>query len=201
VLQTMLPVIRIECPEDAAFLAKADILPSRFVPTQPRSKSGLLGTGQFGLVPQERWHVRSKCQSLAALRPLDLPRFLNPTRGGGRRSRQLRRQFAVGSCILASLHVRGCGVVVAVRRRVCRAWIIAGGCQIAPPLYPPVCPPLSGTSKFSKESRVLPHRALPRCTKRGSGICGSVPELLRSTKRQCDRRADTAAAQLATTRD
>src|SRR4030095_15394796 len=50
-LQTMLPSSALSAQKMPLFWQKPTILPSRLGPDPPRSKSGLLGTGQFGFVP------------------------------------------------------------------------------------------------------------------------------------------------------
>src|SRR5690349_8715436 len=53
VLQTMLPLSGLSAQKIPLFWPKPTILPTRFGPAPPRSKSGLLGTGQFGFGPEE----------------------------------------------------------------------------------------------------------------------------------------------------
>src|SRR6266853_4002670 len=53
VLQTMLPSSGLSAQKIPLFWPKPTILPTRFGPDPPRSKSGLLGTGQFGFGPEE----------------------------------------------------------------------------------------------------------------------------------------------------
>src|SRR5437660_12180900 len=71
VLQTMLPLSGLSAQKMPLFWPKPTILPSRFGPDPPRSKSGLLGTGQFGFVPEEDRHatvqVSNVCSFLAQL--------------------------------------------------------------------------------------------------------------------------------------
>src|SRR6266478_2809651 len=121
VLQTMLPLSGLSAQKMPLFWPKPTILPTRLGPDPPRSKSGLVGTGQLALGPvgvrHATVHVSRPCSLLAHL---TCPRFRS----------------------------------------------IAGGCQIAPPLYPPGCPPLSGMSKvfqsiapvFSSSATILPRK-------------------------------------------
>src|SRR6266446_5187648 len=51
VLQTMLPLSGLSAQKMPLFWPKPTILPTRFGPAPPRSKSGLLGTGQFAFGP------------------------------------------------------------------------------------------------------------------------------------------------------
>src|SRR5438445_11566925 len=53
VLHTMLPSSGLSAQKMPLFWPKPTILPTRFGPAPPRSKSGLLGTGQFGFGPEE----------------------------------------------------------------------------------------------------------------------------------------------------
>src|SRR5258708_18368905 len=53
VLQTMLPLSGLSAQKIPLFWPKPTMLPTRLGPDPPRSKSGLLGTGQFGLGPEE----------------------------------------------------------------------------------------------------------------------------------------------------
>src|SRR3954452_21125654 len=51
VLQTMSPLSGLSAQKMPLFWPKPTMLPTRLGPDPPRSKSGLLGTGQFGFVP------------------------------------------------------------------------------------------------------------------------------------------------------
>src|ERR1700758_2596549 len=53
VLQTMLPLSGLSAQKMPLFWPKPTILPTRLGPDPPRSKSGLLGTGQLGFEPEE----------------------------------------------------------------------------------------------------------------------------------------------------
>src|SRR6266478_4798603 len=53
VLQTMLPLSGLSAQKIPLFWPKPTILPKRLGPDPPRSKSGLVGTGQFGFGPDE----------------------------------------------------------------------------------------------------------------------------------------------------
>src|SRR5258708_39642375 len=70
-LQTILPSSALSAQKMPLFWPKPTILPIRLGPDPPRSKSGLLGTGQFGLGPEEVRHatvqVSKVCSFLAHL--------------------------------------------------------------------------------------------------------------------------------------
>src|SRR5258708_3999797 len=51
VLQTMLPLSGLSAQKMPLFWPKPTILPDKFGPAPPRSKSGLVGTGQFAFGP------------------------------------------------------------------------------------------------------------------------------------------------------
>src|SRR6266853_799159 len=53
VLHMMLPSSGLSAQKMPLFWPKPTILPKRFGPAPPRSKSGLVGTGQFGFGPEE----------------------------------------------------------------------------------------------------------------------------------------------------
>src|SRR5258708_31250253 len=71
VLQTMLPLSGLSAQKIPLFWPKPTILPKRLGPDPPRSKSGLVGTGQFGFVPVGRMHatvqVSKPCSLVAHL--------------------------------------------------------------------------------------------------------------------------------------
>src|SRR5207245_3403672 len=71
VLQTMLPLSGLSAQKMPLFWPKPTISPTRLGPDPPRSKSGLLGTGQFGFGPEEVRHatvqVSKPCSFLAHL--------------------------------------------------------------------------------------------------------------------------------------
>src|SRR5438034_4100094 len=71
VLQTMSPLSGLSAQKMPLFWPKPTILPSRLGPDPPRSKSGLVGTGQFGFVPVGRMHatvqVSKPCSLVAHL--------------------------------------------------------------------------------------------------------------------------------------
>src|SRR5580700_7131203 len=73
VLQTMLPLSALSAQKMPLFWPKPTILPTRLGPDPPRSKSGLLGTGQFGFGPEEVRHatvqVSKPCSLFAHLIP------------------------------------------------------------------------------------------------------------------------------------
>src|SRR6266705_6103693 len=53
VLQTILPLSGLRAQKMPLFWPKPTMLPTRLGPDPPRSKSGLLGTGQLGFGPEE----------------------------------------------------------------------------------------------------------------------------------------------------
>src|SRR6266699_3993080 len=53
VLQTILPLSGLSAQKMPLFWPNPTILPTRLGPDPPKSKSGLLGTGQFGFGPEE----------------------------------------------------------------------------------------------------------------------------------------------------
>src|ERR1700751_2590840 len=57
VLQTMLPLSGLSAQKMPLFWPKPTMFPTRLGPAPPISKSGLLGTGQFGLGPEEVRHA------------------------------------------------------------------------------------------------------------------------------------------------
>src|ERR1700730_2303068 len=57
VLQTMLPLSGLSAQQMPLFWPKPTMLLTRFGPDPPRSKSGLLVTGQFGFGPEEVTHA------------------------------------------------------------------------------------------------------------------------------------------------
>src|SRR5258708_10434979 len=57
VLQTMLRLVGLSAQKMPLFWPKPKIFPTRLGPDPPRSKSGLLGTGQFGFGPEEVRHA------------------------------------------------------------------------------------------------------------------------------------------------
>src|SRR5882757_2848366 len=96
VLQTMLPLSGLSAQKMPLFWPKPTILLSRLGPAPPKSKSGLLGTGQFGFVPAGRWHASvqvSKPCSLFA--HLICPVFKSNARAVSNKS-SAATQFAVG---------------------------------------------------------------------------------------------------------
>jgi len=91
------------------FWPKPTILPTRLGPAPPRSKSWLVGTGQFGFVPVGRKHARfqvSKPCSLFA--HLICPVFKSNARAVSRNHQPQRNSRR--SRVLASFHTGGCGV-------------------------------------------------------------------------------------------
>src|SRR5258708_15447080 len=71
VLETMLPLSGLSAQKIPLFWPKPTILPSRLGPDPPRSKSGLVGTGQLALGPvgvrQATVQVSRPCSLLAHL--------------------------------------------------------------------------------------------------------------------------------------
>src|SRR5207253_10209187 len=96
VLQTMLPLSGLSAQKMPLFWPKPTISPTRLGPDPPRSKSGLLGTGQFGFGPEEVRHatvqVSKPCSFFAHLM---LPVFRSNPRAASKRSSGAV-QFAVG---------------------------------------------------------------------------------------------------------
>src|SRR6266478_5895726 len=102
------------------FWPKPTILPTRLGPAPPRSKSWLVGTGQFGFVPVGRKHARfqvSKPCSLLA--HLICPVFKSNARAVSKKSstappsvEACQNATPTANCVLASFHTRGRGVVV-----------------------------------------------------------------------------------------
>src|SRR5258707_883651 len=69
VLHTMLPSSGLSAQKMPLFWPKPTILPTRFGPAPPRSKSGLLGTGQFGIsTSEEQDRISSAILSASARR-------------------------------------------------------------------------------------------------------------------------------------
>src|SRR5258706_14394607 len=87
VLQTILPLSGLSAQKIPLFWPKPTMLPSRLGPDPPRSKSGLLGTGQFGFGPEEVRHatvqVSKPCSLLAHL---ILPVFKSNARAVSKKS-------------------------------------------------------------------------------------------------------------------
>src|SRR5258707_7547411 len=92
----MLPLSGLSAQKMPLFWPKPTILPTRLGPDPPRSKSGLLGTGQFGFVPAGVRHaavnVSKPCSLFAHLiRPL----FRSNARAASKKS-SAAAQLAVG---------------------------------------------------------------------------------------------------------
>src|SRR6267142_3787264 len=96
VLHMMLPSSGLSAQKIPLFWPKPTILPRRLGPAPARSKSGLLGTGQFGFGPEEVMHAAvqvSKPCSLFA--HLICPVFKSSARAVSKKS-SAAAQFAVG---------------------------------------------------------------------------------------------------------
>src|SRR6201981_1874569 len=107
VLQTMLPLSGLSAQKMPLFWPKPTILPTRFGPDPPRSKSGLLGTGQFGFGPEEVRHatvqVSKPCNFFAHL---TCPVFKSIARAVSKKPSGAV-QFAVGVDLWQEITVAG----------------------------------------------------------------------------------------------
>src|ERR1700751_1842645 len=96
VLQTMLPSSALSAQKMPLFWPKPTILPSRLGPDPPRSKSGLVGTGQLALGPVGVRHatvqVSSPCSLLAHL----ICPVLRSIASAASKKSSAAAQFAVG---------------------------------------------------------------------------------------------------------
>src|ERR1700704_228299 len=87
VLQMMLPLSGLSAQKMPLFWPKPTILPSRLGPDPPRSKSGLLGTGQFGFGPEEVRHATVQVSELCSfLAHLIFPVFKSNPRAASKKS-------------------------------------------------------------------------------------------------------------------
>src|ERR1700751_3208128 len=107
VLHTMLPLSGLSAQKIPLFWPKPTMLPTRFGPDPPRSKSGLLGTGQFGFGPEEVRHatvqVSKPCSFFANL---ICPVFQSIARAVSKKSSGAV-QFSVGVAFLQAITVAG----------------------------------------------------------------------------------------------
>src|SRR5207245_4474670 len=96
VLQTMLPLSGLSAQKIPLFWPKPTILPSRLGPDPPRSKSGLVDTGQLALGPVGVRHatvqVSRPCSLLAHL----ICPVLRSTASAASKKSSAAAQFAVG---------------------------------------------------------------------------------------------------------
>src|SRR4030088_1402039 len=96
VLQTMLPLSGLSAQKIPLFWPKPTILPTRLGPDPPRSKSGLVGTGQLAFGPvgvrHATVHVSRPCSLLAHL---TCPLFRSNASAVSKKS-SAAAQFAVG---------------------------------------------------------------------------------------------------------
>src|SRR6266403_6361156 len=96
VLQTMLPSSAVSAQKMPLFWPKPTILPTRLGPDPPRSKSGLLGTGQFGFDPDEVMQATVQVSKPCSFFDhLTCPVFTSKARAASKRSSGAV-QFAVG---------------------------------------------------------------------------------------------------------
>src|SRR3954463_13874609 len=99
VLQTMLPSSASSAQKMPLFWPKPTILPTRLGPDPPRSKSGLLGTGQFGFGPEEVMQATVQVSKLCSFFDhLTSPVFRSSPRAASKRS-SAAVQSAVGVAI------------------------------------------------------------------------------------------------------
>src|SRR6267142_5919383 len=97
VLHTMLPSSGLSAQKIPLFWPKPTMLPTRLGPAPPRSKSGLLGTGQFGLGPEEVRHATVQVSEPCSLfAHLTCPVFKSKARAASKKSSGAA-QLAVGS--------------------------------------------------------------------------------------------------------
>src|SRR6266853_2990021 len=96
VLQMMLPLSGLSAQKMPLFWPKPTMLPTRFGPAPPRSKSGLLGTGQFGFGPEEVRHATVQVsEPCSFFDHLTCPVFKSNPRAASKKSSGAV-QFAVG---------------------------------------------------------------------------------------------------------
>src|SRR6201984_3940649 len=107
VLHTMLPLSGLSAQKIPLFWPKPTMSPTRVGPDPPRSKSGLLGTGQFGFGPEEVRHatvqVSKPCSFFAHL---ICPVFKSIARAVSKKSSGAV-QFAVGVAFWQAITVAG----------------------------------------------------------------------------------------------
>src|SRR5205807_2656577 len=96
VLQTMLPLSGLSAQKMPLFWPNPTILPSKLGPAPPRSKSGLVGTGQFAFGPVGVRHATVQVSSPCSLLDhLICPDFRSNARAASKKS-SAAAQFAVG---------------------------------------------------------------------------------------------------------
>src|SRR5258706_6033669 len=96
VLQTMSLLSGLSAQKMPLFWPKPTMLPTRLGPDPPRSKSGLLGTGQFGFVPAGSLHAKVQVSKPCSLFDhLICPVFKSNARAVSKKS-SAAAQFAVG---------------------------------------------------------------------------------------------------------
>src|SRR6266849_6649440 len=96
VLHMMLPSSGLSAQKMPLFWPKPTILPTRLGPAPPRSKSGLLGTGQFGFGPEEVMQATVQVSDpWSFLDHLTCPVFKSNARAASKKSSGAV-QFAVG---------------------------------------------------------------------------------------------------------
>src|SRR5712672_514941 len=96
VLQTMLPLSGLSAQKMPLFWPKPTILPSRLGPDPPKSKSGLVGTGQLALGPVGVRHATVQVsRPCSLLDHLMCPVFRSNARAASNKS-SAAAQFAVG---------------------------------------------------------------------------------------------------------
>src|SRR5258708_37457645 len=96
VLQTMLPLSGLSAQKMPLFWPKPTILPSRLGPEPPRSKSGLVGTGQLAFGPAGVRHATvQESTPCSLLAHLTWPALRSNASAGAYKS-SAATQFAVG---------------------------------------------------------------------------------------------------------
>src|SRR5258705_2758112 len=103
VLQTMLPSSGLSAQKIPLFWPKPTILPSRLGPDPPRSKSGLVGTGQLALGPVGVRHATVQVsRPWSLLAHLTCPVFRSNAREVSEKSSAAAHFAFVGACCQAS---------------------------------------------------------------------------------------------------
>src|ERR1700680_2098124 len=107
VLQTILPLSGLSAQKMPLFWPKPTMLPTRLGPAPPKSKSGLLGTGQFGFGPEEVRHATVQVSEPCSLfAHLICPVFKSKARAVSKKSSGAA-QFAVGFAFWAETTTAG----------------------------------------------------------------------------------------------
>src|SRR3954469_842865 len=107
VLQIISPSSALSAQKMPLFWPKPTMLPTRLGPDPPRSKSGLLGTGQFGFVPEEVRHATVQVsEPCSFLDHLTCPVFRFKARAESKKSSGAV-QFAVGFAFWQAITSRG----------------------------------------------------------------------------------------------